>query len=52
MAHYGAHLHSVEWIAHGARSAGRSHGQGFVPLESVQQQTVDGAVVIVRVRLQ
>lgn len=47
-----AHLHSVEWIADGARGAGRSHVQGFVPLESVQQQTVDGAVVIIRVRVQ
>lgn len=52
MSHHGAHLHSVEGVAYGARGGGWSHTQGFVPLESVQQQTVDGAVVIVRVRVQ
>lgn len=52
MSHHGAHLHSVEGVADGARGCGRSHTQGFVPLKSIQQQTVDGAVVIICVCVQ
>lgn len=52
MSHHGAHLHSVVGVADGARGGRRGHAEGFVPLESVQQQTVDGTVVIVRIRVQ
>jgi hypothetical protein len=47
----GAYLHAAEGVADGT-GRGRGHPEGLVLLESVGQQAVDGAVVIVRIRLQ
>lgn len=44
------YLHGAKRIVDGAR-LGRSNKQGLVFLEAVGQQTVDGAVVIVCIRL-
>lgn len=43
----GTHLQRVE-----GAGRGRSHAQVLVPLQFVRQQTVGGAVVIIRVRVQ
>lgn len=46
----GTHLHGVERVE--GAGCGRSHTQVLVPLEFVRQQTVGGAVVIVRIGVQ
>ncbi len=46
----GTHLHGVERVEGAGR--GRSYTQVLVPLEFVREQTVGGAVVIVRIGVQ